>query len=418
MDSPDRHAPDHGASTHRSSRPRWARRPLTRRSATVLTVVSLAGTTVGVAVATSNAAQANLPAFLSQFGNVVPGPSTVPADGDVNPYGIVVVPESTGNLVAGGVLVSNFNDAANAQGTGTTIVQEMPDGTVSQFAQISQASTSGPCPGGIGLTTALSVLPGGWVVVGSLPTSANGPGSAGTPQGTGAGCLLVLNSTGQLVETWAGNGINGPWDMTSTTFGDDAYLFVTNVLNGTVAADSGIPSNLAGNVVNGGTVLRIKVDLDHGMSPTIDSETVVASGFAERTDPGALVIGPTGVALGRNGVLYVADSANNRIAAVPNALGRDDTFGVPGGLTLSKTSVLDDPLGMTLAPNGDVLTVNGNNGLVVETAPWGQTVATATLDDSGAPPGGAGDLFGLALVPGNRGIWFVDDGTNTLNVFF
>lgn len=45
-------------------------------------------------------------------------------------------------------------------------------------------------------------------------------------------------------------------------------------------------------------------------------------------------------------------------------------------------------------------------------------MGTATLDDSGAPPGGAGNLFGLALVPGGRGIWFVDDGTNTLNVFF
>jgi hypothetical protein len=393
------------------------RRWLRRRSAIALGVVSLTGTTLGVAITTGNA-QADPPAFLAQFSNVVPGPSTVPTNGDVNPYGIVVVPQSTGDLVQGGVLVSNFNNAANAQGTGTTIVQEMPDGTVTQFAQIDQASTTGPCPGGIGLTTALSVLPGGWVVVGSLPTTANSPDNVGTPQGIGAGCLLVLNSTGQLVETWAGGAINGPWDMTATSFGNTAYLFVTNVLNGTVGADSGIPPNLPGNVVNGGTVLRIKVDLDHGMNPTIDSETVVASGFAERTDPAALVIGPTGVALGRNGVLYVADSANNRIAAVPNALGRDDTFGVPGGITLSNASVLDDPLGMTLAPNGDVLTVNGNNGLIVETAPWGQTVATATLDHSGAPPGGAGDLFGLALVPGERGIWFVDDGTNTLNVFF
>jgi hypothetical protein len=380
-------------------------------------VVSLVGTTLGVAITTGNA-QANPPAFLSQFSNVVPGPSTVPTNGDVNPYGIVVVPQSTGDLVQGGVLVSNFNNTSNAQGTGSTIVQEMPDGTVTQFAQINQASTSGPCPGGIGLTTALSVLPGGWVVVGSLPTTANGTGNDGTPQGIGAGCLLVLDSTGQLVETWAGGAINGPWDMTSTSFGNTAYLFVTNVLNGTVAADSGISSDQPGNVVNGGTVLRIKVGLLHGQTPKMESQTVVASGFAERTDPGALVIGPTGVALNWNGTLYVADSANNRIAAVPNALWRNDTFGRPGGITVSTASVLDDPLGMVLAPNDNILTVNGNNGLIVETAPWGQTVDTATLDDSGAPPGGAGDLFGLALVPGNRGIWFVDDGSNTLNLFF
>jgi len=383
-----------------------------------MAVVALAGTTSGVAITTSGAAQATPQGFLSQFDNVVRGPSTVPTNGDVNPYGIAVVPQSTGNLVQGGVLMSNFNDAANAQGTGTTIVEEMPDGSVSQFAQITQASTSGPCPGGIGLTTALSVLPGGWVVVGSLPTSANGPTNQGTPQGIGSGCLLVLNSTGQLVETWAGTNINGPWDMTSVSFGSTAFLFVTNVLNGTVAADSGVPADQPGATVNGGTVVRIKVGLGWNQIPKMESQTVVASGFAEHTDPAALVVGPTGVALGWNGTLYVADSVNNRIAVVPNALWRNGTFGVPGGLTLSDASVLDDPLGMTLAPNGDVLTVNGNNGLIVETAPWGQTIGTATLDDTGAPPGGAGDLFGLALVPGGRGIWFVDDGTNTLDLFF
>jgi len=416
---PDHHAPELEALAPGTSSDRPVRRlRLTRRSATVLAVTCLTGTTLGVAIATGNAAQATSPGFLTQFANVVPGPSTVPANGDVNPYGIVVVPQSTGNLVAGGVLVSNFNNGTNAQGAGTTIVEEMPDGSVTQFAQINQASASGPCPGGIGLTTALSVLPGGWVVVGSLPTTANGPADTGTPQGIAAGCLLVLDSKGQLVETWAGGAINGPWDMTSVSFGDDAYLFVTNVLNGTVAADNGVPSDQPGNVVNGGTVLRIKVEIHHGQNPKMQSETVVASGFAERTDPAALVVGPTGVALGRNGTLYVADAVNNRIAAVPNALGRTSTFGLPGGLTVSAAPVLDDPLGMTLAPNGNVLTVNGNDGLIVETAPWGQTIGTATLDHSGPPPGGAGDLFGLALVPGDRGIWFVDDGTNTLNVFF
>jgi sugar lactone lactonase YvrE len=268
------------------------------------------------------------------------------------------------------------------------------------------------------LTTALSVLPGGWVVVGSLPTTANGTANDGTPQGIGAGCLLVLNSAGQLVETWAGGAINGPWDMTATSDGDTAFLFVTNVLNGTVAADNGIPSDQPGNVVHGGTVVRIKVGLFHGQNPQMESQTVVASGFAQRTDPDALVIGPTGVALGWNGTLYVADSVNNRIAAVPDALWRNNALGVPGGITVSEASVLDDPLGMVLAPNGNILTVNGDNGLIVETAPWGQTIDTATLDDSGPAPGGAGDLFGLALVPGGRGIWFVDDGSNTLNLFF
>ena len=38
-----------------------------------------------------------------------------------------------------------------------------------------------------------------------------------------------------------------------------------------------------------------------------------------------------------------------------------------------------------------------------------------TLDTSGTPPG-AGALFGLALTPGHRAVYFVDDATNTLNL--
>ena len=101
-----------------------------------------------------------------------------------------------------------------------------PGGTLSVFARISAEHLPGACPGGIGLTTALSVLQGGWVVVGSLPTS---NGMAATAK---AGCLLVLDTRGHVRETISGNGINGPWDMTAVSYGNFAQLFVTNVLNG------------------------------------------------------------------------------------------------------------------------------------------------------------------------------------------
>src|SRR6476661_2908141 len=135
--------------------------------------------------------------------------STVPAKGDVNPYGMTVVPTSTGSLVKGDVLISNFNNSANQQGTGTTIVQISPGGQQTVFAQIDATKLPGPCPGGVGLTTALGTLPGGWVVVGSLPTT---DGTSATAQ---AGCLIVLDSLGTAVETFSGSLINGPWDMTA-----------------------------------------------------------------------------------------------------------------------------------------------------------------------------------------------------------
>jgi hypothetical protein len=141
--------------------------------------------------------------FLSRFPTVTNVASTVPGNGDLNPYGIVNVPRTEGALVRGDTLVSNFNAASNLQGTGTTIVQVSPSGQQTLFAELS-GLLPGKCPGGVGLTTALTVLRGGFVVVGSLPVTEAG---MGTPE---AGCLIVLNDVGAPVETWTGPNINGP----------------------------------------------------------------------------------------------------------------------------------------------------------------------------------------------------------------
>ena len=156
-------------------------------------------------------------------------PQPCQGNGDVNPYGVAVVRHSQGKLVQGNVLVSNFNNSRQPAGHRDDDRLGLAERhQASVFAQISAAHLPGACPGGIGLTTALSILHGGWVVVGSLPTT------GGDPATSKAGCLLVLNSQGKVVETFAGHGINGPWDMTAVNFGPVAELFVTNVLNGTV----------------------------------------------------------------------------------------------------------------------------------------------------------------------------------------
>ena len=216
--------------------------------------------------------------------------STIPSNGDINPYGVFAVPKTVGRLNRGSILVSNFNASNNFQGTGTTIVQISPTGNFSLFAQIDPTTLPGPCPGGVGLTTALVVLRSGWVIVGSLPTT---DGMSDTAQ---AGCLIVLDSNGKVVETITDPQINGPWDMNvfdrtgeKGNHPSDAVLFVTNVLNGTVAG--------GGAIVNEGTVLRITLAVPPSSKPVVQSISVIGSGFSERTDPAALVIGPTGVAL-------------------------------------------------------------------------------------------------------------------------
>lgn len=336
--------------------------------------------------------------FLKPLHTVSTVASTVPANGDLNPYGTALVKKSTGDLRRGNVLVSNFNNAANEQGTGTTLVQVSPKGRTKLFAEIDPDNLPGPCPGGVGLTTALSILPGGWVVVGSLPTA---DGTSDTAQ---AGCLLVLDKHGKVRETFSGHGINGPWDMTAKSQGDKTDLFVTNVLNGTVAG--------GGDIVRRGTVLRITLRTHDKRPPTRIATTKIGSGFAEKTDPAALVIGPTGVGL-RDGTLYVADTVDNRITAIPDALTRDTSAGT--GRVVTTDEHLNGPLGMAITPKGNILTTNGGDGNIVETTPRGDQVAVRTLDTSGNPPG-AGALFGLAIAKDPDRVYFVNDATNTLNL--
>jgi hypothetical protein len=252
----------------------------------------------------------------------------------------------------------------------------------------------------VGLTTALGILPGGWVVVGSLPTS---DGTSATAQ---AGCLLVINNKGKVAETIAGHGINGPWDMATASAGPLAALFVSNVLNGTVAAN--------GATVNQGTVERLVLLLRGSKPPLLIAHTIIGSGFGERTDPAALVVGPTGLGLDSHGTLFVADSVGNRITAIPAAPVRITSAGT--GKVVTTGGTLNTPLGLAIAPNGDVLTVNAGDGFIVETTPAGKQVASFLLDNSGSPPG-AGALFGLAVTPNANGVYYVDDAVNTLNLF-
>jgi hypothetical protein len=335
--------------------------------------------------------------FTQDLNNIKTIASTVPPNGDVNPYGMAVVPATVGALKKGSILISNFNNSANLQGTGVTIDQIGANGDVTVFATVNAHTLPGPCPGGIGLTTALVALRSGFVIVGSLPTT---DGTSATAQ---AGCLIVLDRNGAAVATLSGNGINGPWDMTAVDLERFAVLFVSNVLNGTVAGN--------GNVVHEGTILRILLATPPGGTPRELARTVIASGFGERTDPAALVIGPTGLAISREGRLFVADTLQNRIAAISGALYRRDDAGT--GVTIFQGGALNGPLGLAVAPGGDILTVNAGDGNLVEIAPDGKQVAVKAIDVSQQ---GGGTLFGLAIAPEGHGVYFVDDGNNTLNL--
>jgi hypothetical protein len=333
----------------------------------------------------SQAILPNLPATPTLTAPTVP--TSGPGAGDVNPYGVAFVPQGfasgTGPLQAGDILVSNFNNSHNLQGTGTTIVRITPSGSTSTFFHSSVQ----------GLTTALGVLKMGFVIVGNVPTT------DGTPNTIQQGSLQILDSSGHVVTTLANAAfLNGPWDATVVDNGSTAMVFVSNVFTGTV------------------TRLDLAVSTT---GVTVQSMTQIASGYAHRTDPNALVLGPTGLAYDPStGILYVAATANNAIYGIPNAATRTTDAG-KGQLVYRDPQHLHGPLGLVLAPNGDLITANGDAvnfnkhraNELVEFTPQGQFVAQKQVDTMGS-----GAAFGIAISTSNQQLHLaaVDDGNNTL----
>jgi hypothetical protein len=316
--------------------------------------------------------------------------STVPNNGDLNPYGVAFVPQVVvggGKLHAGDILVSNFNNSSNLQGTGSTIVSISPTGQQSLFFQ---------GPSGIGLTTALGVLRSGFVLVGNVPT-ADGSFSTIKP-----GSLMILDKNGHLVANLTDKvKLDGPWDLTVVDEGNFAFVFVSNVLNGTVTRlDLFTP--------------RFSDDVD------VLSMTTIASGYGHRGDPTNLVIGPTGLAFDSvHDKLFVASTLDNTIFSIPNALFRQSSAGT--GSVVFQDPHLRGPLGLVLLPNGNLIAANGDsvNGdptqssELVEFTPTGHFVGQTSID-----PGQDG-AFGIAINVHGDDVSFaaVDDNTNTLQVW-
>ena len=351
--------------------------------------------------AASTALQPAAGSFLAGKTNESVQGSTTPPNGDINPYAIWPVTRTVGSVTAGDVLVDNFNNASNNQGTGTTIVDMRAGGGQSVFASL--PATVPGCPGGVGLTTAMVQLKTGWVIVGSLPST------DGKLDTAGAGCLLVLSPTGKLAGTIAGSYLDGPWDAAVQDDGDTATLFVSNTLIGLNGGSS------TTTPVDRGDVVRLSLAQTATSAPRVTAESQVAGDLPERPDAAAFVKGPTGLAISPSGTLYVADTLDDRVAAVQDALTRTASAGT--GTTLTRSGQLADPLGLTLAPDGDLLAANSVNGKIVEITPAGRQVGEYYADDDiGQDPPGNGDLFDVVVDQAGTGVLYVNDATNTLEL--
>jgi hypothetical protein len=330
------------------------------------------------------------PAFLGQLPlNPQVAASTVPGNGDVNPYGVAYVPAGFapgGALNPGDVLISNFNNAENLQGTGTTITLVSPGGQTSTFFQGQP---------GLGLTDALGILQRGYVVVGNVPTA------DGTPATVQQGSLLILDKNGnQVLDLTDKALLDGPWGLAVADHGSTASLFVSNVLSGTVT----------------------RIDLKVGATGvTVQKMVQIASGYQHRTDPAALVLGPGGLAYdGKSDTLYVTSMVDDSVFAIAKASRATKDMG-PGRLVYQDNVHLHGPIGLALAPNGDLIAANGDGVNVdpnqpselVEFTKNGQFVTQLSVDPTN------GGAFGLAIGVRNgvTTLAAVDDVTSQIKFF-
>jgi len=348
------------------------------------------------------------PSFLQTVRRHITRTSTVTDNGDLNPYAIIVAPVSAGRIQRGDVLVDNFNNLSNLQGTGTTIIDYNPSTKkATLFAKLPQHLAQ--CPGGVGLTTAMTMLKSGWVIVGSTPST------DGTTRTKGDGGLLVLDSNGQLVAVWTGPNINGPWGNVATIDnGTNATLFVSMAGFDVPGPQVHDPATGYSVTVEKATVLRIELSITEGKPPVITSQTVIANGLGQRANKDVFLVGPTGLALGPNDTLYVSDAVGNQIVAIPDAVTRTDSAGT--GRMVTKDGLLRRPLALVMAPNGHLLACNALNGQVVEVDPaTGKQLCAQWVDaDQAQSPPGNGDLFGIAMTPDGKGFYYVEDDMNTI----
>jgi hypothetical protein len=350
---------------------------------------------------------ADAPGLLSNIHRHITVTTTVTTNGDLNPYAVIVAPVSAGKIQQGDVLVDNFNDLSNLQGTGTTVLDYNP-ATRRTSLIVSLPQKLAQCPGGVGLTTAMTMLKSGWIIVGSTPST------DGTTRTKGVGCLLVLDSNGRLAAVWAGPNINGPWgNMASVDNGSTATLFISmsgfDVPGPEVRDARGYPVT-----VNKATVLRLQLSIPPGQPPQITNQTIVANGFGQKADRDAFLVGPTGLAFAPDNTLYVSDALGNRIVAIADATTRTTSAGT--GRVVTAGGLLQRPLALILTADGHLLACNALNGQVVEIDPKsGQQLYAQWIDINQAQsPPGNGDLFGMALTPDGKSFYYVEDDMNTL----
>ncbi len=319
--------------------------------------------------------------------------STVdPLNGDVNPYGLVYVkskPFGKSILQKGDLVVCNFNDKANVQGTGTT-VDYMSSVPGSKPTQLTQSSSLLGCAS---------------LVINSFDETFSAD--------SGAKDAIGDDSNGKIKQTLKSSLLVEPWGT--------AY----------VPSQTGYPPGDGLWVSDASTGKIVRINLGTGGKPTF---TPVISGFAVNHGKPGSILGPSGLQYNqKSDTLYVIDGVNNTVVAFHHAYNQFNTANevVVGsnGMTftgpkaadaqlLYHGSPLSAPISSTLLANGNLVIGNTGNqkgkNILVEIASDGTMLAYKNVIK-----GNAGALFGIAstgATDATTQIFFNNDNNNTVEV--
>jgi hypothetical protein len=314
---------------------------------------------------------------------VVIGSTIDPKYHQLNPYGLAVASKTSGHLTKGDLVVCNFNDKQNVQGTGFTVVALHPAPGSKARLIVADKKLTG-CA-----ALALDNLDTIWATA----FSANDD--------------VAFSTQGVLQWDNGGKPFDRPWGQAGAPNPHlpDETFYESNAANGAI----------------------LKVVFDDGYHAV-----AIAKGFAVNHGKPGSIFAPAGLTYDRKGdVLYIADGTDNTVVAF-SKVSTIKSHGIvveAGGKTFEgpdasharlvfSGSPLNGPISMALLPNHNLVIGNTGNAsgtnLMVEITPAGKLLATRNVDK-----GAAGALFGIVAsgkTDSDTKIYFNDDNDNDLQV--
>ncbi len=314
------------------------------------------------------------------------GSTVDPVTGDSNPYGLDVAKVTGGKLTAGDLVVCDFNDSANVQGTGTSIIALHPTVGASPRHIVSSSYLTG--------CDALAMSPAGPIWAAAFSHNDN----------------PIISASGMVLTPL----FQGPWHH---PFGQ-AFVPPVNSIS--------VPAFYVSNAADG-SLVRVAI-----FAGPRFAFTTIAHGFPVNGGAPGSILGPSGLNYQVAGDrLYVVDGTNNALYAIDN-ISKIEANGFTvnaGGTTFSgkfaadahviyRGAPLNGPISSAIFPGGNIvlgntLDPNGTN-LMVEISPSGHLLATKNVDT-----GAAGALFGMVATGTSASdvkLYFNDDNDNTVKV--